>query len=227
MITHFTTDTTPFEELGLIAIDAFEIKNSSIKYPTKLEFNKKYYKVNEGKIIAFKVLAMALYQDYYYGYFCYRLKYYVQYSNGKPIWEKTIDDVPIFTSKEHYIDYINDSNNYIQPFDLEYKYHILGSGDYLRFKNTYIIRKNEQKPTAIESKIKHILITPNGMFVCLSHQFERYGNKYNGYDNYNDCVASYLNNIVIEDFEEETLNINIEVNVVKPSTSILKIVEMK
>ena len=136
MITHFTTDTTPFEELGLVSIDAFEIKISNIDYPTKLEFNKKYYKVNEGKIIAFKVLAMALYKDNHYGH---TLMYYVQYSNGKPIWVNTIKNTPIFTSKEHYIDYVNDSNNYIQPFDLGYKYYMLCRSDYLRFKNTYII----------------------------------------------------------------------------------------
>lgn len=224
MIRHFTTDTTPFEELGLVPIDIFEIKNSNIEYPTKLEFNKKYYKVNDGKISAFKVLAMALYKD---GYCGHRLKYYVQYSNGKPIWVNTIKNTPIFTSKEHYINYINDSNNIIKPFDLGYKFGMLGDREYLRFKNTYIVTKDEQKPIAIDSKIKHILIMSNGMFVCLSHQFERFGNKYNGYDNYNDCMASYLNNMVVEDFEEETLNINIEVNVVKPITSILKIVEIK
>ena len=226
MIRHFTTDTTPFEELGLVPIDVFEIKISNIEYPTNLEFNKKYYEVNKGKIIAFKVLAMALYRDGYYNY-SYKLKYYVQYSNGKPIWVNTLKDTPIFTSKEHYIDYINDSNNHIKPFDLGYKYGMLGSSDYLRFLKTYIITKDKQKPIAVESKINHVLITSDGMFVCLSHQFERFGNKYNGYDNYNDCMASYLNNMVVEDFEEETLNINIEVNVVKPSTSILKIVEMK
>ena len=228
MNTQFTTIQTPFLKLNLTPINTFAINVDSMKYPSGLEFGKKYYKVCNKKLIAFKVIAITfkLYRSYY------TCAYYTQYNSGEPVWEfgHELFNVPIFTSKEHYLNYVNGYNNAVQPVDLGFQSicKILNfSSKELSFKKTYIMSKYTQKPELKESYIKHVLFTNEGMFVCLSHQFSRYGNQYNGYDNYNDCMANYLNGMVVEDFEDEIYNINIEVNVFKPSTSVIKIVEMR
>lgn len=233
MNTQFTTIQRPFLKLNLTPIDSFSIRVDGMEYPSSLEFGKKYYKVCNKKLIAFKVIAstMKLYMPTYGGSY-YTTAYYTQYNSGEPVWEfkHELFNVPIFTSKEHYLNYVNDYNNAVQPVDFKFqsicKILNLNKKD-LSFKQTYIVLKDTQKPTPIESYIKHILFTNEGMFVCLSHQFSRYGNQYNGYDNYNDCMANYLNGMAVEDFEDETYNINIELNVLKPSTSVIKIVEMR
>jgi hypothetical protein len=234
---NFTTDTTPFENLGLNCINTFEIQNIGI--PTNLEYGKVYYRTTNGskELVAFKVFACAICTNESISHSHHTLKYLVQYAgDAHPIWEKGTFETNgwlVFTSKEHYLRYVSDNTNTIKEFKLDKKQldKFLCRDMYMRmrdisFPKTFILTKSDKKPTRIDSMINYVLITEQGISVCISHNFVRWGTTYHGYGSYDECMNAWLNNFKITDFEETTFNLNIEVKVTKPVITTLKISEI-
>lgn len=234
---NFTTDKTPFENLGLNCLNTFEIRDIGI--PTNLEYGKVYYRTTNGskELIAFKVFACAICTNESISTNHHILKYLVQYAGeAQPKWEKGTFETNgwmVFTSKEHYLRYVSDNTNTIKEFKLTKEYlsnfnsrNICGIRGEIRFQKTFIISKSDKKPTTIDSMINYILITEQGISVCISHNFVRWDITYHGYGSYDECMNAWLNNFKITDFEETTFNLNIEVKVTKPVITTLKISEI-
>ena len=234
---NFTTDTKPFENLGLNCVNTFEIQNIGI--PTNLEYGKVYYRTTNGskELVAFKVFACAICTNESISSSRHTLKYLVQYAGDThPTWEEGTFETYgwlVFTSKEHYLRYVSDNTNTIKEFNLTKEqfadFPCKNRSTSLRcvsFQKTFILSKSDKKPTRIDSMINYVLITEQGISICISHNFVRWGTTYHGYGSYDECMNAWLNNFKITDFEETTFNLNIEVKVTKPVITTLKISEI-
>lgn len=249
MNTTFVSDTKIFNELGCYPLSLYRLDD--IRIPTKLEYGKTYYKEKNGVLVAFRIYASAIIDGKYapacagykdcMGTRWSKIVYYVQYADmNEPIWEvATIDsDCKVFESKEHYLRYVSGSCKSVKFYfvDLHIELHNVAGYYYreystsqcdLELKRTFVWDKRENKPIPFTSLIEYLLITNDGIIINIDYNYSRnfLGERVNGFATAEECMKHHLNGMVVKDFGEDTIKINIEMKVSKPVTSTLQVIE--
>lgn len=209
------------------------ITDSEILFPTELRFGKKYYKVgNCNKLVAFKVLAYAVYSRLT-THLKMGLSFLVQLPNSEPQWIEDFigQKTTIFDSKEAFFEHQVSGHCSI---DLEWRigrtaFSSLARAAVIGFygKGWHWDTTTNKPRNDFYPRFEHMLVTKEGMVVYIS-------DKTCGYDNVSlsktECVKNKLNGMVIEDFEEEDdekedLVINIEITTSKPKVHTLHFIE--
>jgi hypothetical protein len=248
MKVHFTTDPTIFADLDVLPLQQFTLSDKKI--PTNIEFGKVYYRMRDNKLVAFKILAMSIVKGDMVKTMSDQRKseskipfvaHLVQYADGSLCeWVKHILSTPIFTSKEHYIAYANGG---VDAFKVEYVYlseylknipnidfdwDRLGFGaSSIKICQTYRWT-NDNRALLYQTYIEKILIVNEGIFIQLNHNKDWDGSyKRNGYPTKDACVKSRLDGLEMVDFETESISLNIQIEITKPSITKLKVVEFK
>lgn len=247
MTTTITNDVKVFEQMNVPTYGATELK--CFRIPTNLVFGKTYYQERNGKLVAFKIYAYAMARNEKNPHIVYVRKhkdtpfediaYYVQYANTELRWEcGTIDNV-CFESKEDYFNHINNLGNYSVDWGWSNMYkHItkvngLVMGTYFNNESCFEIKGRYMwdtflnKPKTANCYIEYVLVSNDGVIFCVSYNKDYSGKHCDGFGTYEECVNNHINGMVVEDFEECSFNLNIEVKVVQPITSVIRVVEVK
>lgn len=222
MRTFITKDSKNFVELGVPRFE-YAVTSVTLEIPTNLEFGKVYYRYNDGVLQAFKILAFAV------EYTINRkgITYLVQFPNGEVKWVYDFISAcsKIYDSKEVFIS--SAGSNYLRicwvsiPNALKKYFNDMFINDI--WENIGGVVKNTFNYT-----INYMLFTKEGCSVCVSAR-----SKYNS-SNKNikiflskeDCIKDAYNGMMIEDFGKTTIKIDIKVEVSKPITSKISIVEL-
>lgn len=238
-----TNDVKVFEQINVPTLGMYEFNN--LRVPTMLEFGKTYYRERNGKLVAFKVYAYAIckakenkhilnnsenYLD---------IAYYVQYADSGLRWEcKTLDRL-CFESKEDYFDHINGFEGKSVDWCWESIYAVIRNTKGLHIDPKHHYTQNiklygrfvwndaQNQPELRYLYIEYLLFTNDGGIFCVSYNKNCDGSPCNGFATYWECANDHINGMAVVDFEESSFNINIEVKVVQPTTSVIRVVEVK
>ena len=213
-----TMDKSVFEKLNVPSFSYVRInlnKSSCIFIPTKLELNRTYYKFEDNKLKAFKVLAYAI-DDREMSDI--RLNYLIQTPNSNVEWKYNFitPKMSIYESKEQFI---SGGGNVVANMEWRELCSCINadfSEKVFECINGVIAHSGMH-----HAMIKYALYSENGWSFCLKEN----GN-HKVFLSYDECLKNAYNGLVCEDFAEDTIKINIEVKVVKPITSVIKIVEL-
>lgn len=193
---------------------------NDIEIPTNVEFGTTYYKycADRKQLIAFKIFAIS-YERNSRGLIT-RL-YLVKFAgNSEPVWMhgvfigltfKTINDFRSYQS--------GGSGLFVVKFE---KLTNDGSG-YYRIRRTYYWSKKENRPVLTDSKIKHVLITKDKLYVCISYEHTQYCKVEMGYPTAEECAMANLNGLNIVDFDEDPIDINIDLGE-NTRTKVIKVI---
>lgn len=208
------------------------IQDNEMLFPTELRFGKKYFKVGNGnKLIAFKVLAYAVFSRYISHHEIKGLSYFVQLPNSEePQWIENFikQDTPIFESKEAFFEHQVNGHCSV---DLEWRigrtaFTSLARAAVIGFygKCWYWNTTTNRPHNDFYPRFEHLLVTKEGMKVCITKSGCGYKDVFLTQA---ECVKSKLNGMVIEDFEDEEqeLTINIKVTTSKAKVHTLHFVE--
>lgn len=186
---------------------------STILMPN-IELNKTYYRIIDNKIVAFKILAIT-FHSVSSGFGSNRyIQVLVQYPNQNPIWE-TIKYKPfIFKSKDEYMEYmVNPSDKYrLQYIEIDLN-KIINEFAYFWEDNSVVVKRYVD--------IEYLLYTTNGFVIGLKDMY--CGKKI--YTSKAQCLAENCNKVNFIDFED-TPKIDIQIEVTKSVTSVLRIMEV-
>lgn len=205
-----TTNLNQFEKLKA---PKFGNSLSTILMPN-IELNKTYYRIIDNKIVAFKILTITFHivstgvgSDRY-------IQALVQYPNQNPIWE-TIKHKPfIFKSKDEYMEYmVNPSDKYrLQYIKIDLN-EIINEYVYFWENNSVVVKRYVD--------IEYLLYTTNGFVIGVKDMY--CGKKV--YTSKAQCLAENCNKVSFIDFED-TPKIDIQIEVTKSVTSVLRIMEV-
>ena len=205
-----TTNLNQFEKLKT---PRFGNSLSTILMPN-IELNKTYYRIIDNKIVAFKILAITFHSvSTVIGSSRY-IQVLVQYPNQNPIWE-TIKHRPfIFKSKDEYMEYmVNPSDKYsLQYIEIDLN-KIINEYAYFWEDNSVVVKHYVD--------IEYLLYTTNGFVIGLKDMY--CGKKV--YTSKAQCLAENCNKVSFIDFED-TPKIDIQIEVTKSVTSVLRIMEV-
>lgn len=203
-----------------------EYITDSQKFPTKLEFNRTYYKYEGGKLVAFRVLA--------YAYTCvnktlsiYGLSYLVQFPNQQPCWKNSFltQETKIFNSPNDFIMHQSTGNYDIDLCweigrsafpDIAYAAVIGAKGKVWAWSEKYNRPVND-----FNAKFCYFVVCEQGLLICV---YESYG-KTKYYLSAEECVKDRLNGLEIVDFAEEPVKITINVLPNTPKIHTLRFIE--
>ena len=220
-----------FKGYNVPKCDLGYISDNELLFPTELRFGKKYYKVGNGnKLVAFKILAYSVYSHHKY-YKEMGLSFLVQLPNSEPQWiEKFITEkTTIFESKEAFFEHQVNGHCSI---DLEWR---IGRTAFTSLARAAVIGfygrcwhwsdKTNTPRNDFYPDFEHLLVTKEGMMVCISKK----SGIYETFLSKEDCVKNKLNGMEIEDFEEEDekedLVINIKITTTKAKVHTLHFIE--
>ena len=232
---HFTTNPSFFieKQIPKCGMDFF-VNNSFptynyLYYPKSIVCNRTYYKYYDdiNKIVAIRILAFSMNDN---GVLCCL----VQEPNEQPRWianfitPKSI----VFEHRNDFFEFANgntklnivgnvgDWQHIMQPL-VNYGYNQnkhLFSGS--RLYASYIWDNKDCQVKNIYSKVKYIFFTNDVMYICLSHQEGSYSTK-------EECLAKRFNDLIIEDFADEPINIKLTLLPNTPKVSVIKILEIE
>lgn len=196
--------------------------------PIDLEYNKTYYKYDNDKITAFRILAWAVYKNYVYS----SLAYLVQLPNEEPKWINNFiqSNSIIFTSKEQYFDYLVDSRNkhkfnWVSIYDVldtKYKQTTYSGACELEFKNVLWYWSNDKGcPLSTSVYVEYFFGTENGIFIGA----QKYGCNTTYYMSKEECIKANVNGLVISDFAEEPIKVTINILPNQPKIHTLRFIE--
>jgi hypothetical protein len=242
----YITNDDAFKGIGSPKLNYSEI--GDMRYPTNLVFGKTYYTEKDGRVVAFKVLAMAIVNSdwqrthcvKFHKDFIVRMAYFVQYANmAKPIWELNTLDYPCFESVEDYmlhsttnmhtmVEWGNEMLGYLLNDRNEVVYKTYNcTRNTIHFRKTYVWDKCNNAPHLDTSLIESIVFTNEGMIVCYNPKLNTLNKPINGFSTFEECANNHLNNMEIVDFEETTFNLNIEIKVATPKSHIIQVMELE
>lgn len=213
-----TMDKSVFEKLNVPSFSHVRInlnRGGFIFIPTQLELNRTYYKFENNKLKAFKVLAYAIddreTKDI-------RLNYLIQTPNNDVEWKYNFiaPKMSIYESKEQFI---SGGGNLVA--NMGWKDLCCCIDADFSEKVFECINGVITHPEILNAMIEYALYSENGWSFCIKG---RGGHKV--FLSYDECLKNAYNGLVCEDFAEDTIKINIEVKVVKPITSVIRIVEL-
>lgn len=213
-----------FEELGAPSCRGENYFRDDLLFPSKLEFNRTYYKYAKDKLTAFRVLAYAVQGKYPArgGSKYFKLSYLVQTPSNKNEWiENYIDnDCPIFYSKEDFL------RHQVRSCSVELGWVcgrvafpqlacaavISAAGRVWKWDSTYLRPMNNFHPN-----MEYFMVCPDGVYIGVP--YEEY------FFSAQDCVKSHLDGIEIDEFAEEPFSIQIDVLPSEQVTHTLRFVE--
>ena len=245
----YITNDDAFKGIGSPKLNYSEI--GDMCYPTNLVFGKTYYTEKDGRVVAFKVLAMAIVNSEwqrthcvkFHNDFYVRTAYFVQYANmAKPIWELNTLDYPCFESVEDYmlhsttnqhtmVEWSKESLGYLlternRNNEVVYKKYNC-TRNTIQFRKTYVWDKCNNAPHLGISLIESVVFTNEGMIVCYNPKLNVLKESINGFSTFDECANNHLNNMEIVDFGETTFNLNIEIKVATPKSHIIQVMELE
>ena len=211
-----TTNVSDFMEMGFKVSRMVHFDYMRRFY--NFELNKVYYTETEGKLTAFKVLAISL-LDY---------EYLVQFPTETRILQQTFfNNKKFFDSKEHYFQYIEGNMNSrivnyvgLNLRDLNNVTFKKESSTCVTLLNRYKWNDMSSKPFKCSSHVNYIILSSNGIVISYK-PFE------NTFATYQECVKNHIDGMVVEEFqEEETTNITITITKeTKPKIYTLNFIE--
>jgi hypothetical protein len=219
-----TTDRNVFKDNSVPFIGKDWIRRPLI--PTNIDFDKVYYLYNKqlNQVTAFKLLAISFRYDYFEMYRVYCVKYATK---SEPVWVTDIfKNNIVFESLEDFNEYIANGNGRVvetyEPLDFD---SAIKDGSGLTIKRTYYWNKAENRPKMCNSRINHILITKDKVYISISHVCSVYSsrNPIEGFETKEDCIKANMNGLTIVKFEKPSLNIKIDFEV-NDKPKIIKVV---
>lgn len=213
-----------FEELGAPSCKKQDYFRNSLLFPSKLEFNRTYYKYAKDKLTAFRILAYAVQGKYPRngGDKYLKLSYLVQTPSNKPEWiENYIDeDYPIFYSKEDFL------RHQVRSCSVDlgwvcgrvafpqsaYAAVISARGRVWAWDSSSLRPTNDFHPN-----MDYFVVCPDGVYIGVSDE--------DYYLSAQDCVKSHLDGMEIDEFAEEPFSIQIDVLPSEQVTHTLRFVE--
>lgn len=222
MRTFITKDPKNFVELGVPTFE-YAVTSVTLEIPTNLEFGKVYYRYNDGVLQAFKILAFAV------EYTIKRkgITYLVQFPNGEVKWIYNFISAcsDIYDSKEEFVS--SAGSKHLRLFWHSIPYILKKHSNDMLVNDIWESVGGVVKNT-FNYTINYMLFTKEGCSVCVSAR-----SKYNS-SNKNikiflskeECIKDAYNGMMIEDFGETSIKIDIKVEVSKPITSKISIVEL-
>ncbi len=225
MKTTFTQSTNFFESISAPKVHADHICDG-IQFPRNLKFNRTYYKYEENKLVAFRVLA--------YAYTCihpsldmYGLSFLVQFPNQQPCWMNSFltTKSKIFNSPDDFIKHQTTGNCEIDLYweigrcafsNLAFAAVIGPKGSVWSWSDTYNCPVNN-----FNAKFNYFVVCEQGLFIGIPKSYG--GDKY--YLSAEECIKDRLNGLEIVDFAEEPVKITINVLPNTPKIHTLRFIE--
>lgn len=221
-----TYSVKPFEQLHTPKYDRLFL--GSLEFPLHIKFNQTYYKKQNDKLQAFRLVAMSIENDFNTNY----ITYLIQTPNKPLQWVRefiTTQSV-IFSNKEDMFEYIkgnvyvnvnyNKNSNWkmarwfiSNKMVKEQGYDVLTDDGGIN--NDWYWHPTLQKPNKSRTYIQYLLITKDNVQIGLR--------PCNGYfTSKESCIKHHLNDFEIDDFETDPFNIEIEVLPNTPKKYVLK-----
>lgn len=181
------------------------------------ELNKVYYMEMEGKLTAFKVLAISLLDH----------EYLVQFpSETRIVKHCSFGSKKFFNSKEHYFQYIEGlANSQIVKYvglnvkDLKNVSFREENSQCVTLFNRYKWHDASSKPFKCSSHVNYMILTENGVVISYKPLEDTFAT-------YQECVKNHIDGMVVEEFQEETTNITITITKeTKPKIYTLNFIE--
>lgn len=202
-----------FSDKWFQSLNAPQCKGESIIYdlveiPLNIEFNKTYYRYYENKLVAFKILAYALYcDDIIRG-----LSYLVQMPNETPKWIKNFltKSSTFFLNKEDFFQHQIIKSN----VELEWESirSIMPSKGNMcsSFSKELWYWDTERNCSSnnIAPRISCFVVVDNNAYIYFNKdkQFKKL------YLTKEDCIKDSLNGLVIEEFDDTPITIDLKIN---------------
>jgi hypothetical protein len=177
-------------------------------------FNQTYYMEFEGKLTAFRVLAISLIKK----------EYLIQFPSFTRVMKTHEIPSNIYLSKDDYFAHIEGAKKNIELEYISFKVNDLhpsfSKGCPVYFYYSYKWDELLVKPTRHACLIHYIILTKDGIYIS-------YSNKNETFPTYEDCVKHHLEGMIVEDFASNDIPyIKIETNnQEKPIIHTLKFVE--
>ena len=207
-----------FIELGIPQCDRTYLKQ--VKIPN-LKIGKTYYKLIEGTLQGFRILAITIASKLYND----DIVYLIQLPNQNATWKSNYvkkEDV-IFENKDYLLPYLQGNANLnvnngewcsvINYFNTLKEFHNEPFGE---IYHSWYINDKTKCPCVTSTKIKYFLILEDSVEICLSHDTNKY------FKTKEECLYHYLNGFTIDDFAEEQ-KISIKI---LPNTQIKKVLQI-
>ena len=200
----------------------------NIDFPFKLEFEKTYYKHNGNGLIAFRILAYTL-NDSDCSY--YKLSYLVQLPNQAPKWEDNFISrkTNVYSSVEDYV--MSGGSQFV---DLGWASIMAtqqvatwqGYSDRFFFKGTFYTIKNGAVCESKGHYCNRLFVSKNGWLIGIAkHNLNKYEGENGVYLHKADAMRVLLDNMIVEDFAEEPITIDITILPNTPKTTKIKFVD--
>lgn len=196
-------------------------------FPNKLQFNKTYYKSYDNKLLAFRILAYAVYSKLTTHEYI-TLSFLVQFPNEQPRWINGFlsKDSKIFDSKEDFLEHqiTGDKSVYLDWSCSTYIFREIKGFNSISFEGMVYAWSNSRNcPTNnFKPTFTRFLVINNTLYVQIKDYKCAYGKTYLTKE---ECVQDRLNGLEIVEFAEEPFEINIEVLPNRKVTHILRFIE--
>lgn len=216
-----TINSPQFEEIGApICNDLDSYIPCGTLIPTNIQINKTYYKIKDGKLTAFRILAYSLagYRGNVSYERTYKINALVQYPNSEPMWIKDFINLnsKFYLSKDAYIESAGNSHIRIEWKRIADLFPQYAYAAVIGFKNFVFTKWNGIVGTTDRFRIKNFIRTQDGFFANLiAYKYERI------YLSKEECIYKELNNLQVDEFaddEPNTFNITIRPNAPKYTT---------
>lgn len=221
-----THSSTLFDELQTPTCELDFIRET-FDFPNKLQFNKTYYKLYENKLLAFRILAYAVYSKLT-THEHITLSFLVQFPNEQPIWKNGFLDKnsKIFDSKEDFLEHqiTGDKSVHLDWSCSTYVFKEIKRFSSISFEGmVYAWSNSKNCPTnCFAPTFTRFLVMNNFLYVQIKDIKCGYGKTYLTKE---ECVQDRLNGLEIVEFAEEPFELNIEVLPNRKVTHILRFIE--
>ena len=190
-----------------------EYITDTFDFPRHLDFNRTYYKLYENKLLAFRILAYAVYSrlttSQHIG-----ISFLVQFPNEQPRWINDFlgKDSKIFESKEDFLEHqiTGDKSVYLDWSCSTYVFRQLKGFNSISFEGKVYAWSNSRNcPTNnFKPTFTRFLVTQDTLFV----QIKKYKSGYDKtYFTKEECVRDKIDGIEIVEFAEEPIEMNITI----------------
>lgn len=200
-----------------------------LKFPSRLCFGTTYYKYDNNKLIAFRILAYAVHGNLLREKI--GLSFLVQLPNSELQWIEDFitEKTTIFDSKESFLAhqvYGNADTKLGWEIGRLVFPELARAGVIGFYGRCWVWDNNTNKPiNKFYPCFNRLFITDEGMFVCLPTKVTYLTHTLSMFTNQEDCVKDKLNGMEIVEFSEEPMEINIKIYPNAPKVHTLRFIE--
>ena len=195
------------------------------KFPTFLEFNKTYYRMQKDNIIAFRVLAISCAT---YSFLSPCTTYLIQTPNKDIKWQPNFinEQSIIFENKDDMFEYmqgcnklnINNKSNWKEFYSLLLEKDLISNVIYKAIKLHWKWDESANQPKPCVSRMHRIFINEQGLHIQLTKEYD------GTYPTKTMCIQHQMDGFVINDFEEDVIEVSVKILPSKPKRQIIKII---